>query len=650
MIAVQVESGCIVIHMSQRSLRPVAIILSIFALLAVMLVANPVGPVQADGTLSFGPTKFFGPTKTCPNAVPVGEIGTYDFATSDMNGDGNLDVITGNFVPGEEEDHSCIGVWLGNGRGQFASEQQFTTDGVCTPSDPSESKFTSNTNIPMTVKSADVNKDGRPDVVTGGWGSNCVGVFLNSTPKRSSTVTFTKPNPTLYGSCWAFSGPGWVTLSDVDRDGDLDIIPVSGNENKSGAKASVMTNNGKGSFSSMCKAPYDERFTGIGGLLRLDYPQSVATGDFNADGYPDVLAVKNNSDDATGASVVINKKSAPGTFFRPRQLKWSGSGSMTWIGGYQSAATGDLTKNGNSDIVISDAANERLVIIKNGTKKGSATFSGRTSFINATASKSVVLADVNSDGKLDAVTNPAGILLGNGNGTFKSERLFSVQVDEDNQAEVTRAADVNNDGRLDLIGTLHGQGIGVRLNTSDLVIAKTPVMKSIDYRSGAVVLNTRRPLGATSVQYRTKINRNNQSFGPWKKASSRQRIPANLKTGIWIQTRAVNNTRTGSVTQTLAQLVKSPSTRGEVSRCVPPDVRNLQFWSGKRASVGLARVGTGCVTWRMKRSDSANYSSWKSLKAKTKRVTVNKLKVTKTAKIQLRSGGKIVTVSVRIPQ
>ena len=82
---------------------------------------------------------------------------------------------------------------------------------------------------------------------------------------------------------------------------------------------------------------------------------------------------------------------------------------------------------------------------------GSASFQNQTTFDSGGAT-SVIAADVNADGKPDLVTTNSsgiGVLLGNGDGTFKPPMTFAVPA----TADSITLADINGDGKPDALVT-----------------------------------------------------------------------------------------------------------------------------------------------------------------------------------------------------
>ncbi|RYY20507.1 MAG: VCBS repeat-containing protein, partial [Cytophagaceae bacterium] len=167
-------------------------------------------------------------------------------AVADVNGDSKPDIITAN------NGSSVIGVLLGNGPGTFQA--------VATTSTGSNSQ-------PYGIAVADVNADGKPDVLTANYGTSSVGVLLGTgTGTFGAAVAY----PTGSGS-----QPFDLAVADVNGDGWPDIISA----NTFTYEVGVLLNNGNGTFAAV--APYT---TG------LNSPTKVAVGDVNADGKADIVA------------------------------------------------------------------------------------------------------------------------------------------------------------------------------------------------------------------------------------------------------------------------------------------------------------------------------------------------------------------------
>ena len=160
---------------------------------------------------------------------------------------------------------------------------------------------------------------------------------------------------------------------------------------------------------------------------------SIATGDFNHDGFADIVVVDDN-----GMTVSLGK--GDGTFQRPvfytTQLSYS-------------IAVADINNDGNPDIVVANLDPSSVDVYLG---DGDGTFKKPVSSNTTKGSYFVTTGDFNKDGKLDiAIIDPPyiSVLLGNGNGTF--------QAPSDNDSFVgaiwLAAGDFNNDHNLDVVAT-----------------------------------------------------------------------------------------------------------------------------------------------------------------------------------------------------
>ena len=385
--------------------------------------ALPATPASATNPapVSFKSPATYSAGTACPNSHR--QVSPTAVSSADLNSDGKADLIVGNQTSGEGN-NSCFAVLLGTGQGKFGKAKTYTTNGWCTPSDPTLPRFRSRQNLPLTIKTGDLNRDGKPDVVTGGWGDNCVGVFINTTRGSAKTATFAAAK--LYGSCIDYSGPGWISLADMDRDGDLDITVVAGNEDAQ-AKASVMVNNGRAVFRpSICKAPYQGGRTGVG-LTNVAYPQNLVNADINGDSKVDVVSMTQLGNLARPISVQLARSSASAPYWPAQTVGWSGSASNPSLDSGAGIAAGDVNNDGRPDLLIAAMGTSQVEVLTNTTPSASHTASFvQGASISVQNSQTIAAADMNGDGNLDIVSTATQVLLGRGNGTFAPAQTFPV--------------------------------------------------------------------------------------------------------------------------------------------------------------------------------------------------------------------------------
>jgi hypothetical protein len=323
-----------------------------------------------------------------------GTAGSANVVTADFNGDGKLDAAVAS------ASFNSFSVMLGNGDGSFQPEVDYVLTGKI--------------NSPVWMSTADVNNDGKVDIivasinalnVSGGGG---VSVFLgNGDGTFQSQVDYVLP-----------THPAGVIAADFNEDGKVDLA-ITNNDT---ASISILLNQGNGTFG----APVNYA-VGNG-------PFAVVAADFNGDGKLD-LAVSNYcvhtyvSPSVDGFlcinppfdnTVSILLGNGDGTF---QTAKNNAAGN----GPYQLVAA-DLNNDGKTDLVIADNVYENASVISAATVllgNGDGTFQASAISLEnpMTTGFSVVAADFNGDSRLDigVVTNGGSLaeLLGNGDGTFQ---------------------------------------------------------------------------------------------------------------------------------------------------------------------------------------------------------------------------------------
>jgi len=113
--------------------------------------------------------------------------------------------------------------------------------------------------------------------------------------------------------------------------------------------------------------------------------------------------------------------------------------------------TADLNLDGNLDLVVSNSSDNTISVLLG---NGDGTFRSQVTYAVGESPTEIRIADFDGDGKLDlavtnSVSNTVSVLLGNGDGTFQSQ----VQYPTGTGSYGLAAADLNADGKLDLVVT-----------------------------------------------------------------------------------------------------------------------------------------------------------------------------------------------------
>ena len=299
-------------------------------------------------------------------------------ATGDLDHDGDVDLVVTNNTDG------TVSVLLGDGAGGFGPRVDHPTR-----------------NLPYAVAVADLDRDGHLDLAVGNGGAAAgggggVSVLLGNGDGTFQPKVDSPPDPAL---CPNADG---VAVGDFDADGVPDLIVA--NDLPSGvASVSLLLGNGDGTFGAPLSSP-----TG-------NATESVATGDFDADGKVDAAAANHGS-----STVTVLLGDGLGGF--------ASSASQVAGGGPYFVATADLDGDGDLDLVTANQLGSTVSVLRG---NGDGTFGAEVRYPTGPGATSVTVADLDGDGLLDLATANAGgatasLLHGNGNGTFGTRTDLAV--------------------------------------------------------------------------------------------------------------------------------------------------------------------------------------------------------------------------------
>jgi trimeric autotransporter adhesin len=395
--------------------------------------------IQLDGAFAIGPTPAFARQDIQTNSDPTVVV------SADINGDGTPDLVIANYGA------NTVSVMLGTG-----------VPGS-TPTYGARQDFSVGPN-PLFIAVADLNGDGRPDLVS--VGSNGLSILINTTAPGSSTVSF--GTQALLTTVQDASS---ATLADLNNDGKPDlIIPDVSN-----SRVVVLLNTTAPGAATASFGTAALFTTGVG-------PLRVVVADFNGDGKPDLAVVDDTTDDV---SVLLNTAAAGATTPSFATLQTFSVGRFP-----QSIAVADFNRDGKPDLIVNNSLDATVSILLNTTATGAAvpSFASQQVVGVGNSPTTVIAADLNNDGIADVVAvNQADddvSVLVNITAAGASHVTFGPTLTVTTVAEpdFVSAADLNGDGKTELlVAPLNGSQLSVLVNTTPPTTAPASIAGEQDF-------------------------------------------------------------------------------------------------------------------------------------------------------------------------
>jgi fibronectin type 3 domain-containing protein len=368
--------------------------------------------LMLDGASGIGPPGSFDPHPSCPDCDVPNSL-----ATADINGDGKPDLIVPGAVllnttapgsvnpeftvtPQASQGYSSIAVADINGDGKpdlialqppsaFATVWLNTTpSGAGTPAFAGAQLFGITASSPSLV-AADINGDGKPDLIVTNTAGNRVSVLLNTTAAGSSTVSFAPLQ-----SFVVETAPNRVAVADINGDGSPDLVVMN-----QGKSVSVLLNT-TAAGSSTASLAAEQVVASFGNF--------AAVADLNGDGKPDLIIEKDVG--ASGTLAVLLNTTTAGSgavsFAAPQTVFQQFFDSTIGGSGLADAVAVDLNGDGTLDLLVEEYGSQSPGVAVNNTAVGASTVNFvqlHSTFTGPSAGGELITADVNGDGMPDAI-------------------------------------------------------------------------------------------------------------------------------------------------------------------------------------------------------------------------------------------------------
>jgi hypothetical protein len=281
---------------------------------------------------------------------------------SDIDGDGVADLLVAN------RSTNSVTVFRTVPFGPSISTYYFSTDADIL------TEF-----YPTDLKSADMNNDGKWDIITTNHFSPTIRVWPNHSSPGNTVIAPAREVQTQDGS-------KHLAIADFDNDGKLDIAVACRDTGLVEVLRNTTTRSDSISFSPPVAS------------LRLTGVTSIAAADLDGDGRTDIILAS----EGEGRIVIMQNISGPGG------ISFSAAQSVILLPSPADIQVADMNADGRPDIVAVSAASSLIALYSNTSTPGSVSFTTSCTLPTPSNPSRVAIADLNADGSPDAAVVTLG--------------------------------------------------------------------------------------------------------------------------------------------------------------------------------------------------------------------------------------------------